>query len=294
MGNIVAQKEFAPFGAEWYFSKLEDWNPPYEGYVKFTSVKDTIINDTLAHTIQRIYYTSHGEIEHWPDDYIHQSGDTIFYFREGKFRILYNFSLEKGDTMQFYYNEVNPCGNEEKIGYVIIDSVYIQTINDVDLKTFLCSPVENSPWEYYKIAEGIGHYSGFYPEFNNTCDIEDFIPEIGELRCYSDDEVDIVNIWNKPCDTIINYNVFIDEYKTNNCFIIYPIPSDQQVIIKSNDSNKYIKYIEIYSMSEEIILKKYMCEDNCSIDISSILSGLYLIKIVSETDLISIQKLIIL
>ncbi len=292
--EVTAQKEFAPLGSEWYYSKVEDWNPPDEGYVKFTTIKDTTINDKPTRIIERVYYNSNGETENWTDEYIHQSGDTVFYFRDGEFRILFNFSLEKGDTMQFYSDDFNPCGSVEKIGFVVIDSLYMQTINEIALKTFLCSPTENSPWEYYRIAEGIGHYSGFYPRFNNTCDIQDFIPEIGELRCYSDNELGFVNIWNNPCDTIIDYKVFIDDLKVDNYFTIYPNPSDQILQIKSNNADELIRAIEIYSMNGQIILKKYIQKINCTIDLSSILAGIYLIKIKSVSDKISIQKLIIL
>ena len=189
--KVVAQREFAPIGAEWYFSKVEDWNPPEEGFVKFSVIKDTTIVEIPARIIERKYYTSSGEIERWTNEYIHQSGDTIFYFREGEFKVLYNFSLSKGDTMAFYADGSNPCNNEDKFGNVIIDSVYIQSINEIDLKTFLCSPIENSAWGYTEIVEGVGHYGGFYPVFNNTCDVIDFLPDIGDLRCYSDNEINL-------------------------------------------------------------------------------------------------------
>ena len=43
-GTAFAQKEFAPFGATWYYSKVENFAGE-EGYIKIVSERDTIINN---------------------------------------------------------------------------------------------------------------------------------------------------------------------------------------------------------------------------------------------------------
>jgi len=291
MMEIYAQQEFAPIGAVWYFDKVEDWNPPDEGYVKFISTKDTTINNLSARIIHQMYYTSRGDSVDWGNEYIHQSGDTIFYLVDGVFKVLYNFSEEKGDTMEFYSDEYNPC-NDEKSGSVLIDSIYTQTINNVELKGLICSPTDYSAWQYYRIVEKLGSYSGFYSEYVNTCGIMDDLPAIGSLRCYSDNELGLYKIGVKPCDTLIAYNTNFETVNTSNSFFIYPTKSNDKITIEINSLTSSDAQIEVYNIYSQLLSINKISSTLTTIDISGISEGIYTIRIIQDGKLTTTRKFI--
>jgi hypothetical protein len=288
--NINAQQEFAPIGAVWYFDKVEDWNPPDEGYVKFTSMKDTSINSLSARVIHEMYYTSKGDSVDWGNEYIHQSGDTIFYLVEGEFKLLYDYSLTEGDTMQFYSNQYNPCIDTAS-GSVLIDSISSLTINNIELKELFSSPTEESAWQYNKIVERFGNISGFYPIYVNSCGIMDDMPVIGDLRCYCDNELGMYKRGSRPCDTLIvhitNLNTIV-----NDGVIIYPTTSSDCITIKLNNSFNHISIVEVYSLQGQLVLKNKLSSSEFILDIKGLNQGVYSLRIMQEGSKTIVRKII--
>lgn len=80
---------------------------------------------------------------------------------------------------------------------------------------------------------------------------------------------------------------------------IYPNPSDRTVIsveLKSTDMNSDMEsYIEIYSITGKLVSKKYLIKDNTTIqvDTSDLATGVYVVKLFSNNQLIETKKLMI-
>ena len=285
--HINAQHEFAPIGAKWYFDKVEDWNPPDEGYVTFTSVKDTTINGLSSRILHKMYYTSRGDTIDWGKEYLHQSGDTIFYLIDGEFRVLYNFSLIKGDTMQFYSSQSSPC-SDSIWGSVKVDSVFMHTVPGYDLKGMLCSPIEGSAWEYFRLIEKIGHFAGFYPYYVNSCGLMDDISLIGGLRCYCENE--IVMYKSKPCDTLIVYKTNV-ENKNEKYVQIFPAYTSEEVNINLLNPDFSGTIYKLYSIDGKEVLSGNLITSE-TIDVSNFNPGIYIIKLFLDNNTIITKKFI--
>lgn len=95
------QKEFAPIGATWYYSKIENFAME-EGYVKIVSERDTTIEEKLSKILSQTYFSISGDSIIRENFFVHQNEDTIFYWLDDAFRAIYNFSLTTGDTMEIY------------------------------------------------------------------------------------------------------------------------------------------------------------------------------------------------
>jgi hypothetical protein len=182
-----AQPEFAPIGAEWYYSQYEGYMPPQANYVKHTCIKDSVIAGKNVKVIQKTLYRRDGPVA-MGYEYLHQNGDTISYWKGDMFHILYNFSLSKGDSILLYSEMPDYCENKSPYGWGSIDSVYTKTINNRSLKAYFCSNKKGYHWSLdgSPIIEKIGGTSYLLPQ-NNDCVVD--VPGIGPLRCYSDPEL---------------------------------------------------------------------------------------------------------
>jgi hypothetical protein len=222
-----AQHEFAPIGAEWYYEKMLSYNPPEAGYIKITSIKDSVIENKDVRVLEVIFA---------PDDttqilegyeYIHQSGDTIWYYKNKQFHMLYNFAMQKGDSILLYSEMENNCG-DNPYGWNKVDSTFTRAINDIGLKAYYLKPFNNSHWEFSNyVFEIFGSMDYFFPE-NSFCGIYDIITN-GPIRCYSDPVHGtlITSLPQMRCDTTYTYSgpINVKDVSTGaRLFSVYPNP----------------------------------------------------------------------
>lgn len=183
--SSFAQKEFAPIGAEWYYSKLEGTTPPNEGYIAYNAHRDTLIGTQQARVISRVYHHSNGiDNSVWEELFVYEKDSCAYLFRNQQSYFLYDFSAKPGDlwTVHGVFPEWNIC-NYDLTGTVVVDSIGIQTINGQNLKAIYTSPYMNSVWSYPGvILEQIGCTSHLLPQ-PKFCMFD--VPYVeGELRCF--------------------------------------------------------------------------------------------------------------
>jgi len=201
-----SQTEFAPIGAEWYYSQYESFNPPQANYIKHTCIKDSTIAGKRVKVIQKTKFKYGGVTVNLGYEYLFQNGDTISYWKSGEFHVLYNFSLSKGDSIRLYSEMPNQCLDKTPYGWSSIDSVYSTTINNHPLKAYFSTGKVGSVWGFdsFPIIEKIGSTEYLLPQ-NSFCGYVDEFPEIGTLRCYADPEIGFYQFENVPCDTMTSF-----------------------------------------------------------------------------------------
>ncbi len=186
--NVFAQMEFAPIGATWYYDFPEDGvMNPNRGYIKVTSARDTTIAGKSARILEAEAHTSTGESFSLKPDIVHQSGDSIFYYVDGDFRLTYNFSLQIGDTMSIYANLNCFEYKEERYGSVVIDTIVELVIDERTIKVFYTSRTQDSQYEYCTFAEVLGSLGGLTSDYGifdaGVCD------GYYNVRCYHDSTI---------------------------------------------------------------------------------------------------------
>jgi len=80
-----SQTEFAPIGAEWYYTQSESYNPPQYNYLKHTCIKDSTIAGKRVKVIQKTKFKFGGVTVPMGYEYLYQHGDTISYWKSGEF-----------------------------------------------------------------------------------------------------------------------------------------------------------------------------------------------------------------
>ncbi len=272
--SVFSQQEFAPVGAEWYYSQHVSYDPPQANYVKHVSVKDSAINGKPVKVILKTKFTRVGTVN-LGFEYLHQNGDTVFYWKNGEFRELYNFSLSKGDSMLVYSDMPNYCAEKTPYGWITLDSVYTMTINNQKLKAYFSIHNEGSVWDFspFPIIEKIGSTMYLLPQ-NVTCVVD--VPGIGTLRCYSDPEIGTHYFGNIPCDTITTFPVYSDKLNVKRFFSLYPNPVTDYLTINSGREGTFS--MEIYDNTGKIMHKQEFSSGSRT-NLTNLPRGLYFIVI---------------
>ncbi|HLT94574.1 MAG TPA: T9SS type A sorting domain-containing protein [Membranihabitans sp.] len=187
--------EWAPIGATWHYS-YRYMSTPAVDYIVMESTKDTIVNGKNARLIEGRIYSEGGFNIPATDRYddgsyiIYQQGDSVFYLRENKFELLYDFSMKVGDTMNIVTpNGHNPSRGIDTLLHIRVDSIGVKIVNGDTLRRQVVSmnlEKYRSTYRFWgEIIEGIGIETFFLPYNDLLCDLSCPNP----LRCYQDSTV---------------------------------------------------------------------------------------------------------
>lgn len=290
-----SQQEFAPVGAEWYYSKNLSYDPPKYGYIKLTSIKDSTIHNKNVRVIEVLHVENDTTQYIEGYEYIAQTGDTIWYWKNNDFHLLYNFSMQKGDSILLYSEMQNSCSEKSPYGWNLVDSTFTKEFNGLLLKAYSSVPIKNSIWgfEDYPSCEIIGNLRYLIPQ-NVFCGVYD-IPQDGPLRCYSDPVhgVLVTSLPKVKCDSTYEYKwVNISDISKTGVFSIYPNPVQSKLTINCYDEEiKPGNYeIEIVNINGRTV-KNYDFFSE-TINISDLPTGVYFLIISKNKKQIDYEKFI--
>ena len=246
---IVAQTvEWLADDNRWTYSTLS-FNSPYPPHSIYIQ-GDTVIDGLQAKILLQDTNTPYQALDFTyvpgvtDTFFLRQEGDSILYYVDSSFQLLYNLSLEIGDTMQVYTPvEIRAFGSET-VSYVpySVDSVKTITIDGQALRGQYLTPQSPNPhyldgaltpgWRY----ELLGTVDGYFLPYNGFfCD--GICPRF--LRCFSGrtaiGEVS-ARLVDFPCDQVITTSVH--EPDIGSFFALWPNPvaSGQSLIIQADAS----------------------------------------------------------
>lgn len=192
-------------------------------------------------------------------------------FHFNKTALLYDFSLNEGDSFNIYI--VDNLYLKNKV--LKVDTIFT---NNKKLKRI---EFENSiVW-----IEGVGSVT------------KTIIPSEGELICVKDNNsVLYLNGNLNNCDTIFPQGPFNSiQEKTvpaHYIFNVYPNPIETTSVIRAESNNNQSFIIEIYN-SLGILVKKDRFVDNYPIGLIHLKRGLYIYQLKIDNDIINSNKLIV-
>lgn len=274
--------EWAPMGAKWWYMYNVGLSGNETTYT-MEVVGDTIIQNVLCKILRQELVEFHtGELVHVADDFIYQSGDTIFYFSKDleKFSPLYNFDAPLNDTFAVLEPR-DPYSPDSSLLAWKIEQDTIVLENQVIRRYTSSSDLRSSDWVLSgSIYEVIGNVDLFFlPLYDLGCDGGCPL----SLRCYKDDLFDI-KFSTTPCDFITSTILH-----QKNDVIIYPNPARSYFFIEA--SEKDIEEIKIYDISGRSLTVIYRGPGE--IDINSFFPGLYFVYLKTNSG-VTIIKLNIL
>ncbi|MCX7987169.1 MAG: T9SS type A sorting domain-containing protein [Bacteroidales bacterium] len=280
-------KEWAPIGAKWYYNWQELDFYELHSYIEYIVVKDTIVQNLPAKFVLKKAVNYNGNIENETSLLIREDNQKVFWFNQNNnsFSLIYDFSLEKGDTLMTPI-EIVGC---DSVSPIIVDSVtFIKVGNTILKKQYLSYTAYNSHFigrDYtftYELIEKIGSEFDFL--YIPSTLIEDRFAYSG-LRCYIDQEITYHTLWwlerfgTASCDTIINTSIIKHSLPVE--IKVFPNPFESFVTIVSQQP---LNQIDLYSVMGHKI-NSYPCYKQCKItlNLSAYNSGIYFLQIYSNT-----------
>jgi len=210
------------------------------------------------------------------------AGRIAYYFREDtitrqvfifdptfdKKALLYDFSLNKGDSFNIYIAD----DIYKRKTVINVDTVF--TI-DKKLKRILFN--DSTTW-----IEGIG------------CVTNTIIPSEGDLICMKqNDSVLYKNEKYENCDTIFNDDTSIRSIQpSGTCVSVFPNPIEKYSVIELGEiSDKNLK-IEIYDCVG-LLIKEDRYKDKYPIGALNLIKGIYFCRVISPNGIIGVVKIIV-
>ncbi|RLD23010.1 MAG: hypothetical protein DRI54_07890 [Bacteroidetes bacterium] len=271
--------------ATWNVARtFPDANPDNPSFVATTTTVygfsgDTLIDNELW---DKYYFTSDSNfVEGLTYVGCMQETDGIVVFMDTTNTVdtLYNFNLQQGDSVFYDFG---------------FDGIFlkIETIDSIEIEEqfykrfYFDEPIFGFFYIKEIWIEGIGSTHGpLFPAYPMI--FSDEIPDSLNLTCYN---IENQVIWNNPnygaC--YINIVLSIDEL-TILSFKIYPNPAKNEIFISSNNGTE-IDEVNIYNqLGQNVIHQNHY---NRSLDVSSLMPGIYFVEVVVGNDRIR-EKLVI-
>jgi uncharacterized protein YlzI (FlbEa/FlbD family) len=276
----VFSQEFAPIGAIWHNSQTTWINPELITYKTIESLSDTTINGMDCKKlieVERFYSDTVNTFIH----YMFSANDSVFFYKDNSFHLLYDFGAEAGDTIVLDYyltSEGTPL-------LMIIDSTGTIDINGEQRKIQYVSCGDGIFIEFGgPMIEGIGSTYFLFPTYDGTVN--------GPLRCYQDEVIGLyINYfysnfgWNyEDCNQIITDIV---EPGSSNAIVTYPNPSLNRIYIKNpNPSSEY----RINDINGNLI-EQGQLDLSGEISIQDLTKGTYILQLITDNQVI-VRKII--
>jgi hypothetical protein len=210
------------------------------------------------------------------------NGDTVFYRRNERFYVLYNFGAQIGDSwiIDTLSQNGDPfCGDTSKVEVIDVGTV---TMNGTDYRYITLETIDGSPFQLSgTFVERFGPYGVGYTGHNlfpiqNFCDpnvIVDYY--IHSFKCFEDNSFTLYNPSGGSC----GYTIGLDENKFlgNESDKLYPNPVQNELTISIANIDNLTEII-ILNVLGEIVEKYDLNSNQKSINVSNLDNGIYFIR----------------
>ena len=277
-----------------------------------SSVFSSLMPDSVSFVIQHVIGTGQ-EDNKWNDTlYYQQEFNSSFAYDDGiaesayginisGAKLAYQFQLNRPDTLraiQMYFSQMLDSVNHIPFYLTVWDNNGGEPGNIIHQQQVYPKHTENGKFHYYYLDSLFQMIGTFYVGWEQTTN-------------------DLLNIGldkNKLANQYMYYNVgagwtnssypgawmirpivsmeevFLTEInETKNTFLIYPNPAKEKISIISNTIDNLIS---IYNLQGILVKQLYVADNECIINISDLLTGMYIVEIKSEKNR-SFQKFII-
>ena len=279
--------EFCPEGAVWYYDAgivffgvdtLEDKAP----YVKIEYVRDTVIDNFNAKILVE---TSHDPYNMYLDNkfyrniILRQDGWKIYQYVDGKFHILYDYTLEVGDTYSQYIHQWLGVVEPMLMFDVTVDSVKSVTVEGVSMRAYHANGYRGRwqvyGWNYFKT--GNLHYLMPYDDL--ACE---GVNCASGLRCYQDNGF----FWKRTdlsCDALTTTPTH--DIDVSSFLQVYPNPTSDVLQLESSID---LYKLEVYDYMGRQILS--ILNPGSEISVQHFSPGRYFVRAWDGEGVLSIQS----
>lgn len=291
----IEGQEFAPIGSEWYYSEGFAFSGDID-YLMITSISDTIINgkpcrklfcDDLCWNPSRTQF-------------VYYSNDSLFFFDQelDMFQLIADFNAKKNDSWKVL---VMDWDNFIDTVLVTVDSAFIQSINQIDLKTLnvtytITDQISDGVIVQHiwvssyssQIIERIGdiqYLFNFPKDASMACDMN----YSGGLRCYEDT---VLGFYSTGIAESCTYTYKWTGIENNNLeseFKIYPNPTSDWIEIESKTNIELS--ICLIDLSGKIVYE-FESLGSSRLNLTNLQKGFYVLWIKNSDQILGVKKII--
>ncbi len=213
-----------------------------------------------------------------PPSYVYANDDTVFYYLNGDFQMLYDFSAQKGDRWDLGVDSnALYCGKS----MVEVDSAGTIEINGETRRwVWVTSDSNSSVILHGKIIEGIGIVgNGFlFPE------TRDCMPDIVwewpyyQFSCFESASFPLYNVTARDCEYLMTLNldnVLLPDVTAK----AYPNPAGNFIAIYTNEYDRLPANIRVFTIDGKVMEEVRLTENGEEINISHLPGGTYILSI---------------
>lgn len=274
--EIKAQTyEFAPVGAEWYYTRFykEGWNMSGIACDRFTSVRTVEINGLECKEIELYRHLDcDGVVNPYSEfRYVHQDGNRVYEVDNGELYLLYDFS--KGPGEYWVVPKYNDTIFVKNVSYITLDDGTLRQVLEIWKKP-------DCLWWFSDVIEGIGMEESLFPQI--AYDGASCIP--GGIRCYFENGVQLIS-----SETLCDYEVLsVEEDYEKPLATINTLVED--VLHVTFDENRHSpKTILIYDNKGFLVYKAETIGNSIDISFDDKPSGMYLLRVSSLTNIMNVK-----
>ncbi len=253
---LLNAQEWAPIGTKWYYTQ-NFWFTDVSYPKIIESIGDTILLNTTCRVLKVTGSEYSQTAVSWL--YMYDSNDSVFFYNNGSFCLLYDFNAIQEDTFDL------PCfsipNNELRVAVLNVDTI---TINGISRNRQFVNGDGLGYTVWGTNIKGIGNTVYMFPQGD--------MHYTTTIRCF-EDSGGLHNFLNIPCDTVIitsERSINTDEHLT-----IYPNPVTDKLFVKPHTE---IKYISIYNTLGQIIYTKVNGFEK-GIPVNGLNKGIYFVEI---------------
>ena len=288
VSNFVHAQSFGSQNAQWVYDYNRMGGP---GVTKFKIDRDTTVNGVTYKRMEKVAIRekSNGEIVHYPriPFYLRQDNGIVLYTGDFTFEdTLFNFDAGIGDSWTLPSRRNND--DDFFLKYSVVDTFQVN-FNGVPVLSQAIEIVNSSSPTIFKdtLIKDIGSRNQLIVFF-------DWPPpgieggDRGVLRCYSNDELGVVDFvpfhesgpysfnlsgFEYDCDALTS----VADTQTSLSFSVYPNPTKEFLTIASSEQR--IKQIAIYNLSGVLVNSYELDHTQYKLDVSHLPAGVYFVQI---------------
>jgi hypothetical protein len=291
--NVVnAQTEFAPVGAEWYYSNNMWILQGYLDYEKYHVENDTVIEGHVCKIVTgRFQNATGGHL--LTSTIFRQDNEKIYHYFNNQFHLIYDFGVNVGDTAVFSIPQ-NDTQTDSLMGIAplrcVIDSIVTKIVNGEELKMVFSNIIFDDTLGFtscntYNYMEKIGNLHVFMEKYENLVTLADYLRE---LRCYEDEIINYRSDWFSKYDLECDHTGYIGIANFNKIYKIYPNPVSDILIIEADG----VTDVCIYDITGKSLFYHDVNANSDQLNVSFLPSGLYILQIKYADNKLTYHKII--
>ena len=278
--------------ATWHYNFEELSGTSVQGFYKYYYDHDTLLAGKNCQVIEGKIY----EFYTWPTvqfldstellpRYTYVSNDTVFYWNNDQFFVLYDFSAEIGDTWIISTTGSGSCEDTSRVE--VVDKSTI-TLNGQLYRTITLEPVDSSSYGLTgTFCEKFGLMSSDLPWhlFPRIMFCDGTIVEwyYNSFKCYEDDDFSLYNPSGTDCEYLLTH-LAIEEDQSQNFLTLYPNPATEMLRVDSPENGT----LEIMTLSGKKVLSTEITVSE-NVNLAHLESGTYVAHLTTNSGAVSHQ-----